>query len=354
VTIFSQSAVLGPQNRGNRYAVVGTVSQFNGLVQLSLSDPSVVFDLGFEGDPAPVTASVPEFNTNGLVYQSRVIRIENLNYVSGTWAVGQNVVLQDSFANQITVRIQVGSTAGQPTYPVTLTGIGGQFDSTSPFNSGYQLQPRDQADAPANPPIITSSLTATANAGSPFSYQITATDNPPPTFYDADPLPGGLSINSATGLVSGSPSLSGIFNVEISATNTGGTVTETLQLSVGESDPYDTWAGGAPLDQANLLKYAIGGASGPSATDGVAPVTGITATDLSLTAIVRTNDPNLATVGTALTDLLGGTWSTEGVTITPDEDQDGVPEGCERQIFSTPRGEDGKKFLRLQSTLGQP
>jgi hypothetical protein len=124
--------------------------------------------------------------------------------------------------------------------------------------------------------------------------------------------------------------------------------------SGGGGQTFDAWADGAPLDQANVLKYAIGGASSPTATDGVAPVTGITATDLSLTAIVRTDDPNLATVGTAIVNLSGGTWSTDGVTMTPDVNQDDVPEGCERQIFSTPRGEDGKKFLRLQSTLGQP
>jgi hypothetical protein len=37
--------------------------------------------------------------------------------------------------------------------------------------------------------------------------------------------------------------------------------------------------------------------------------------------------------------------------MAPAGDQDGVPEGCQRQTFSTPRGEDGKKFLRLESTL---
>ena len=119
-------------------------------------------------------------------------------------------------------------------------------------------------------------------------------------------------------------------------------------------ETFANWAQGAPLNSTNLLIYSIGGASSPTAADGVAPVTGITATDLTLTAIVRTNDPSLTTEGTALIDLVGGTWSSNGVTMTVDGNQDEVPEGCERQIFSTPRGVDGKKFLRLQSTLGQP
>jgi hypothetical protein len=250
VTIFSQTAVAGPQTRGNRYAVVGAVAQFNGLVQLNLTDPSLVFDLGFEGDPAAVTVNVTDFNANGLAYQSRVIRIENLTYVSGTWAVGQNVILQDSSANQVTVRIQSASTAQLPTFPVNLTGIGGQFDNASPFDTGFQIQPRDQADAPATAPTITSSLTASATVDTPFSYQIAATDNPPPTSYNATPLPAGLSIDGLTGLISGTPTSGGSFNVSISATNGGGTTTETLVLTVAGGSGYDTWASSYGLDPA--------------------------------------------------------------------------------------------------------
>ncbi len=37
------------------------------------------------------------------------------------------------------------------------------------------------------------------------------------------------------------------------------------------------------------------------------------------------------------------------VTMTPQFDT--APEGCQGQTFSIPRGEDSKKFLRLQTTL---
>jgi hypothetical protein len=147
----------------------------------------------------------------------------------------------------------------------------------------------------------------------------------------------------------------GSFSGDITLSSSG-LNTQTIPVSgtvSGGGQTFADWADGAPLDQTNLLKYAIGGASSPTATNGVAPVIGITTTDLTLTAIVRTNDPNLTTVGTAITNLSGGTWSTLGVTMTPAADQSNVPEGCERQIFSTPRGVDGKKFLRLQSTLSE-
>ena len=211
VTIFSQSAVPGPQTRGNRYAVVGTVAQFNGLVQLSLSNPSLVFDLGFVGDPVPVTISVAEFNANGLIYQSRVIRIENLSYVSGTWASSQNLVLQDSLANQVTVRIQSGSTATTPptTYPVSITGIAGQFDNVSPFDAGFQLQPRDQADVVSGgasaydtwaddfglDPAVTTGLTAGAPTADPDGDSFT---NAQEYAFGTNPTQGNGSLLSTT------------------------------------------------------------------------------------------------------------------------------------------------------------
>src|SRR5205814_1938796 len=48
-------------------------------------------------------------------------------------------------------------------------------------------------------PVITSALTATGIVGTPFSYTITATNNP--TSYNAVTLPAGLSVNTATGVI---------------------------------------------------------------------------------------------------------------------------------------------------------
>ncbi|MFM6128063.1 MAG: putative Ig domain-containing protein, partial [Sphaerospermopsis kisseleviana] len=87
-------------------------------------------------------------------------------------------------------------------------------------------------------PSITSALTATATGGSFFSYQITA--NSSPTSYDATGLPSGLSINTTTGLISGTPSQNGVFNVTLSATNAGGPVSATLVLTVTATIPVIT------------------------------------------------------------------------------------------------------------------
>jgi hypothetical protein len=95
------------------------------------------------------------------------------------------------------------------------------------------------------PPVITSPLSAIAAQGSPFSYQIVATNSP--ISYSAVGLPAGLSVNTTTGLISGTPTQAGFFNVTIGAANPGGTGTLVLSINVqadtdadGMGDAWET------------------------------------------------------------------------------------------------------------------
>ncbi len=102
------------------------------------------------------------------------------------------------------------------------------------FASGYS----DSAVASAtftittseSAPIITSATSASGTIGSNFSYSITASNSP--TSFGANELPAGIMINTATGLISGTPTVGGTFGVTISATNTSGTGTATLTLTI--------------------------------------------------------------------------------------------------------------------------
>jgi len=84
-------------------------------------------------------------------------------------------------------------------------------------------------------PAITSATTASAAVGTAFSYTITASNNA--TSYGATGLPAGLTVNSTSGLISGTPTTAGNSSATITATNTGGTGNATLAFSIAKGTP---------------------------------------------------------------------------------------------------------------------
>ncbi len=79
-------------------------------------------------------------------------------------------------------------------------------------------------------PIITSQTNAAATVGAPFSYLATATGAP--TSYGTVGLPVGLSLNPVSGEITGTPTTDGTTVVTILATNSVGTDTAFLTLTV--------------------------------------------------------------------------------------------------------------------------
>jgi fibronectin type 3 domain-containing protein len=84
-------------------------------------------------------------------------------------------------------------------------------------------------------PTITSAGSASGTNGSAFSYQITADGSP--TSYEATGLPAGLSVNPNTGLISGTPSVTGLFTATIGASNAGGTGVASLVITALPAPP---------------------------------------------------------------------------------------------------------------------
>lgn len=64
----------------------------------------------------------------------------------------------------------------------------------------------------------------------PFNYVITATNSP--TLYGATGLPTGLTVNASNGLITGIPTPAGTYYITLSATNSAGTATQSLTLTV--------------------------------------------------------------------------------------------------------------------------
>ncbi len=142
------------------------------------------------------------------------------------------------------------TTAGTFNSTITATNASGSDNKTLVFT----------INPPA--PVITSPGTASGTGGQPFSYQITATNSP--ASFGATGLPPGVSVNTTTGLVSGTPTASGTFNATVSATNVTGTGSQPVTITIGLVAPAITSSGSASGTGGQPFSYQITAANLPS------------------------------------------------------------------------------------------
>ncbi len=91
------------------------------------------------------------------------------------------------------------------------------------------------------PPRITSALAASGQVGSTFAYTIVAENTP--TSYAATALAPGLSVNTATGAITGTPTQAGTFIATITATNAGGSTSQSLVLTFAPAPSAPVYSG---------------------------------------------------------------------------------------------------------------
>lgn len=118
--------------------------------------------------------------------------------------------------------------------------------------------------ASAGAPVITSATTDSAVAFQSYSYQITASNSP--TSFAASNLPTGFSVNASTGLISGTPTATGVFPIPIFASNAEGTGGATLTLTVTKNPgaPTITSALTATGDVGGPFSYQISADNTPT------------------------------------------------------------------------------------------
>ena len=147
IGIFSPGLNLG-LNRGYRFTILGNVIQTNGQTSILPLSASNIVNRGPVAEVNGTRLNLPALFANPEIREGSLVTIPNLVLHSGTWGPGATVVLRDATGNTIDVRVQPGSTATSvPPYPISITGILGQSDSSVPFTGNYYLMPRDTGDA---------------------------------------------------------------------------------------------------------------------------------------------------------------------------------------------------------------
>jgi hypothetical protein len=132
----------------------------------------------------------------------------------------------------LTIGAGTGLITGTPATAGTFVIALGATNSSGTGNQLLTLTIRAAAAAPA----ITSPLAAAGRVGVPFTYQITASNRP--SLFGATGLPPGLSVAPKTGRISGKPTLAGTFDVTIRATNSTGTGTAALILTIARKSSH--------------------------------------------------------------------------------------------------------------------
>jgi autotransporter-associated beta strand protein len=159
----------------------------------------------------------------------------------------------------------------------------------------------------------------------------------------SDNVDASVSVVTVNPVVSSTP---GVYTVTYNATDVAGNNAAQVTRSVTVSIANASTLGADGLSP--LMKYAFG-ATSPSDTV-QAPATSATATELKLTAVVRTNDANLTVTAETNTDLAApGSWTVTGVTESLAADQTNLPAGCVRKVYSVSITGASKKFLRIKA-----
>ncbi|MGI8964918.1 MAG: immunoglobulin domain-containing protein, partial [Limisphaerales bacterium] len=149
---------------GDKVRVTGPLGAFNGLFELNLvaSNPNHSVTILSSGNPLP-TPAVFNFSTasNPSVMEASVegsrLVISNVFLGGGTtFLSGENVNMTNQSGQVFLLRIdtRVGDVIGKPKpeFAYSITGVMGQFDNATPFDSGYQFFVTRYADIITNAP----------------------------------------------------------------------------------------------------------------------------------------------------------------------------------------------------------
>ena len=128
-------------------------------------------------------------------------------------------------------------------------------------------------NAPDAPPSITTDTLPDGKVGEAYSQTLTATGTAPITWSIDGGLPAGLSLNADTGEISGTPTADGTAKFTVKATNSAGSNTKELSITITKAAPTE---------------HTVTVTSGGNGTASASPAKAAAGTEITLTATPNT------------------------------------------------------------------
>jgi cyclophilin family peptidyl-prolyl cis-trans isomerase len=155
-----------------------------------------------------------------------------------------------------------GVISGTPTTAGTFTGTITATNSAGTFPQAFSIT-INQA------PAFTSSVpTATGLLGTAYSFTCAASGFPAPTFsVPANTLPTGLTLNSTTGEISGTPSATGVFSGTLTASNgIGSNATQAFTITIHQAPAFTNGPPPSPAVVGTAYHFAYAASGFPVPT----------------------------------------------------------------------------------------
>src|SRR5262249_17497884 len=141
----------------------------------------------------PTERASQEFAQNRLVYPFTL---------AGFATFGQQVSGQKTYDFNVDGLAHIGLL---PDMVADLKSVGVTDQQLQPLFGSAQAYITMWSQASQRPPAITSSNTTTFTVGTAGSFTVAATGVPAPTFSETGALPGGVTLDTTTGVLGGTP-----------------------------------------------------------------------------------------------------------------------------------------------------
>lgn len=250
-------------NSGDSVQVTGVVTQYNGLTELTPVSNSQILGINIPYTARVVTCGAVRLN--GELYEGQLIRINGVTAVRTT--SGANATFWNTSGSGTNYRIIVGNDSVEirifsstnianspvPPFPFDVIALSSQFDSSPPYNSGYQILPRSLSDfivqGGSGPLLSSITYTNIQPTSVTINWQSSTPSNSKVRWQRADSnyqvIAYTDSITSASNVTNHSLNLTGlqpgrIYYFNVSSTDGSGTTTSPMQYFCTQSNSTGT------------------------------------------------------------------------------------------------------------------